>query len=283
MRLIAQQTPDRHRRPQERRRLEKLARRAPRSDSPTHLALDEIHQSQALFQPRYDSIVYAPGRSEAHVAQLARVAQNGSNLDPLKVAAFGNDWYLVDGHHRLQAYEKAGWAKPICVQVLHSDLTGSDRIDWAVRESSHDNKKNRLSMSDTDKMDAAWASVAREDEASISRTAELFGISKRSVATMRSIAQALRAEEVSLALIHSWASAKNEKRRLTDDGDRDGGDFDHEAKRRRLAARNLKGAMQMNLPPRLLAEVLESYSPGIVEAMTLALKIEREDDGGEDM
>ena len=61
------------------------------------------------------------------------------------------------------------------------------------------------------------------------------------------------------------------------------GDFDHDAKRRRLAARNLKAAMHMNLPPRLLAEVLENYSPGIVEAMNLALKIEREDDAGEDM
>ena len=283
MRLLAQQVPDRNERPNQRRRLERLARRPSRSDSPTHLQTGDIQQSQALFQPRYDSIVYAPGRSEAHVAQLARVCQGGSPLDPLKIAAFGKEWFLVDGHHRFQAYEKVVWAKPVPVEVLQSDLLGAARVDWAIQESAYDNKKNRLSMSDTDKMDAAWVSVAREDDLSVRLTAEHYGIGQRSVGNMRAIAAALREGPLPLTQIHSWSRAKSEAKRLVEGPDEDGRDFDHEAKRRRLAARNLKGAMQMNLPPRLLAEVLESFSPGIVEAMNFALTIERGDDGGEDM
>lgn len=283
MTSLAQQTPDRHQRPQERRRLEKLARRIPRTDSPTQVQADQIKKSQALLQPRYDSIVFAPGRSEGHVAQLARVAKSGSPLDPLKIAAVGNDWYLVDGHHRLQAYEQVGWDKPIPVQVLQSNLTGAARINWLVRESTYDNKKNRLAMSDTDKMDAGWASVAREDEGSIKETAEHHGISPRSVANMRSIAGALKEGGISLLTIHSWNGARREADRLAGHDETDRSDFDHEAKRKRLAARQLKGVMKMNLSPRMLAEVLESFDPGLVDAMALALKMERQDDGGEDM
>jgi hypothetical protein len=132
-------------------------------------------------------------------------------------------------------------------------------------------------------MDAGWAFVMRGDDGSIRHIAELHGISQRSVATMRSVAGALREANVSPFQIHSWNGARSEARRLTEGGEWDRSDFDHEAKRRRLAARNLKAAMQMNLPPRMLAEVLESYSPGVVDMMALALKIERQDDGGEDM
>jgi hypothetical protein len=211
------------------------------------------------------------------------VAQSGSALDPVKIAAFGTDWYLLDGHHRLRAYQEAGWSSPVPVEVLQSDLSGAARINWAIQQSNFDNKKNRLSMSDVDKMDAAWASVARQDDLSIRHTAELFGISHRSVATMRSTAQALRDGDVSLGNVHSWSQAKRDLRRLASGGELENGDFDFERKRRRLAARQLKGVMQMNLPPRLLAEVLESFSPGLVDSMALALKIIREDDGGEDM
>ena len=280
MRLLAEQVPDRQRRPQERRGLQKLARRTPRTDSPTHVQVDEINQSQALFQPRYDSIVYAPGRSESHVAQLARIAKSGSPLDPLKIAALGNDWYLVDGHHRLQAYQQAEWCKPIPVQVLQSDLMGDARISWLVRESTHDNKKNRLSMSAVDKLDAAWAFVAREDEGSIKDTAEQYGVGVRSVSNMRGVAGALSEAGITLLTIHSWSAAKSEAKRLKGQG---GSDFDFDDKRKRLAARQLKGVMQMNLPPRMLAELLENYEPGLVDAMAFALKIECQDDGGEDM
>ena len=283
MASLAQQTPDRQRRPMERRRLEKLARQSPRSDSPTHVQIDKIKQSQAVFQPRFDSIVYAPGRSESHVTQLARIAKRGSPLDPLKIAAFGNDWYLIDGHHRLQAYQQVGWCEPIPVQVLQSDLTGAARVDWAVRESTNDNKKNRLAMSDGDKMDAAWAAVAREDEGSVSETAERYGVSLRSVANMRKVAKTLTEGTVPPVAIHSWSAARREAKRLAGHDEMDRSDFDHDAKRKRLVARKLKGAMQMNLPPRLLAEVLENFSPGLVDAMALALRIERQDDGGEDM
>jgi hypothetical protein len=215
------------------------------------------------------------------VGRLARIARSGSELDPVKIVAFGPDWYLVDGHHRLEAYGVAEWTDPIPVDARHSELTGNARISWAIRESVEDNKKNRLAMSDTDKMDAAWACVARGDELSIRDTAVACEVSERSVATMRKTAKDLRDADVPLDRIASWQAAKREALLLGDEGG-GSGTFDLEDKKRREAARRLKGAMQMDLPPRLLAEVLENYSPGIVDMMALALKLQR-DDGGEDL
>lgn len=216
------------------------------------------------------------------MGRLARTARAGTELDPVKVVAFGAEWYLVDGHHRLEAYRVAEWSGPIPVDVRHSELTGDPRINWAIHESVADNKKNHLAMSDTDKMDAAWACVARGDEMSIRETAIACEVSERSVAKMRDAAKTLRDADVPIDRVTSWQAARMEVRRLDDDGDARG-DFDFDEKQRREAAKRLKGTMQMKLRPRLLAEVLESYSPGIVDEMAYALKIVREQDGGEDL
>jgi ParB-like chromosome segregation protein Spo0J len=275
--------PQRTARPQQRKSLLKLARQSPRTDDPSHLPRDEIKEAPSLFQPRFDSIAYAPGRSEGHVARLARVARSGTELDPVKVVAFAREWYLVDGHHRLEAYKEAEWSGPIPVEVRHSELTGDARISWAIQESVEDNKKNRLAMSDVDKMDAAWGCVVRDDDMSIRETAIACEVSERSVATMRNAAKVLKDADVNLERVISWQQAKLELRYLDNDAEDARGDFDFEEKKRREAAKRLKGAMQMKLRPRLLAEVLESYSPGIVDEMAYALKIVREQDGGEDL
>jgi ParB-like chromosome segregation protein Spo0J len=265
-------------RPQQRKALLKLAKRPTRTDSPRHLPRHEIKEAPSLFQPRFDSIAYAPGRSETHVEHLARVVRNGTELDPVKVVAFGPDWYLVDGHHRLEAYRVAEWDGPIPVDVRHSDLMGDARISWAIQESVEDNKKNRLAMSETDKIDAAWACVARGDELSTRETAVRYGVSQRSVANMRQIAKTLREADVSPDRIAFWRTAKREVQRLND-ADSATGDFDFERRRRREAAKRLKGVMEMNLPASLLAEALEAYSSGIVDTMAKALQRQRDEDG----
>jgi hypothetical protein len=268
-------------RPQQRKALLKLANRPTRTDNPSHLPRHEIKEAPSLFQPRFDSIAYAPGRSEAHVNRLARTAANGIELDPVKVVAFGPEWYLVDGHHRLEAYKEAEWSEPIPVDIRHSELTGNARISWAIRESVEDNKKNRLAMSDTDKMDAAWACVARGDDMSIRDTAIACEVSERSVATMRKTAKALAEADVRLDHIHFWRRAQMELRRLNN-AESGSGDFDCEDKKRREVAKRLKRAMDLRVPPRLLAEVLENFSPGIVDMMAFALKVQRED-GDDDL
>lgn len=237
--------------------------------APEHLGRGDIHEAPNLFQPRFDSIAYAPGRSEAHVAELARVVRRGLPLDPVTVASFGDRWYLVDGHHRLAAYTEAGWSKPIPVQALQSPLRGKDRVDWAIGQSIADNAKSRLNISTADKVDGAWLAVARGAAMTKADMVATFGVSDGTVAAMRRTRKSLEAAGVHPAKWPSWRRAQRELAQLSGDGtsspSRDFGDM-----RRRQVAKRLHPVMAMRLPPDQLGEALEQFSPGIVEAMAAA-------------
>jgi hypothetical protein len=240
--------------------------------SPDQLDREDIHEAPNLFQPRFDSIAYAPGRSGAHVAELARIAKRGTPLDPVTVVAFGDRWYLVDGHHRLAAYGEAGWAKPVPVRAVGSALRGQERVDWAIALSIADNAKNRLNISTADKADAAWLAIARKADRSKADMVATYGISDGLVADMRRVRGDLEAAGMPPAACTGWRAAKRERDRLRDDaGPGAPGDFGE--MRRRQAAKRLQPVMEMRLPPDQLAEALEQFSPGIVEAMAAARRL----------
>ena len=121
----------------ERMRLAKLSTTGSRSDTPDVLEIRQIKEMPNVFQPRFDSIWFAPGRSEGHVADLAKIPKAGRSLDPVTVMAFGQHWVLVDGHHRMAAYKEAGGPKAVPVVVLRSDLRGKDRVEWAKIGRAH--------------------------------------------------------------------------------------------------------------------------------------------------
>jgi hypothetical protein len=50
----------------------------------------------------------ADGVDRTHANQLLRVIRNGGDLPAIKVAKVGRALYVVDGHHRLDAYERDG-------------------------------------------------------------------------------------------------------------------------------------------------------------------------------
>jgi hypothetical protein len=274
--------PNRMARPREWKALAKLAKCEPRQDTPVSLPREDIRQMPSVLQPRFDSIAYAPGRSEGHIAELARIAKGGVELDPVTIVAFGNGWYLVDGHHRLAAYEAAGWERPIPVRVLQSDIRGEDRVHWAVHQSVVDNKKSRLNMSNGDKLDNAWLSVATGSSMSKAETARTFGVSDSTVASMRKAKADLEEAGGDPQRMFGWRMAQTELRRLAgDDAGRGGSDF--RERQRREAAKRLKGIMEMRLAPRELADALEAYSPGLVEAMALARSAAQDDDENDDL
>lgn len=257
-----------------RKELRKHANQPALSDTPTCLPPATIYRESALFQPRYDSIAFAPGRSEDHIDRLARIARAGTPLDPVKVIAFGQRWYLVDGHHRMAAYEAAGWTKPIPVTPRHSELTGDARISWAIQESVVDNKKNRLAMNDADRCDAAWFAVARGDGLSIKELSDLYGVGTSTVSNMRRTWRELQERDGSVTIADAastwnWRRAKRRLQELLGT-DREFDDEDvFDAVRRRKLAKRLKNVMDMNPSPRLLFETIEMYEPGLVTSMVI--------------
>ena len=135
--------------------LEELEQRAatePRTNKrPQSLPLKEIHVAPLVFQWRLmnEEIV----ADEHHVLELARIITSKKPpkpLDPILVTPVGSRFFVIDGHHRLDAYHTAKWKGPIPVCYLEAPLKR------AQLEGLKRNIKNQLPMTKTSKSEAAW-------------------------------------------------------------------------------------------------------------------------------
>jgi hypothetical protein len=90
------------------------------------------------------------------------VLQGGGTLPPLLVYPIGDAYYVIDGHHRLAAYDTARCKGAILAHVFSGTLSEAERA--ALRS----NNKNKLPMTQADKITAAWRLVKREDPADTS-------------------------------------------------------------------------------------------------------------------
>jgi hypothetical protein len=100
---------------------------------PNRLPHKAITKMPELFQPR--------GMSEKHIGDLVRAIQNFGEVDPLTVIAVGSKAVLIDGHHRLEAYQRA--KKLAGIPVTYFDGTPQE----AVLEAGRANSKAKLPMS----------------------------------------------------------------------------------------------------------------------------------------
>ena len=74
-------------------------------------------------------------------------------LDPIVVTAIGKQFFVIDGHHRLDAYHTAQWKGP--VPVKHYNGTLKEAEATALRL----NVKNKLPMTRDARSEAAWRMV----------------------------------------------------------------------------------------------------------------------------
>jgi ParB-like chromosome segregation protein Spo0J len=62
----------------------------------------------------------------------------------------GDKYYILDGHHRLDAYHSAQWSNKIPVKVF------SGTLQDARLKALELNSRNKLPMTQADKQEAAW-------------------------------------------------------------------------------------------------------------------------------
>jgi hypothetical protein len=145
---------------------------------PASLPLSSIHVADRVFQWRLsdENIL----ERERHTRVLRKAVADGVTravLEPLLVTAIGEKFYLVDGHHRLEAYEEERWQHN--VPVRHFD--GPLREAWI--EALRCNVKDKLPMTMSDKREAAWKLVKRGGHTQV-KIHYLTGYGVRSIATM---------------------------------------------------------------------------------------------------
>ena len=247
--------------------------------TPSTLHLGEINETEEIFQQRGNSLTFAPGHSEDHIRYLCKCLSSGVALDPVGVVAFGDRWYLVDGHHRLEAYRRQGITTDIPVKALNSSLRGNERIGWAVDQSIAENGKNRLNLSNSDRLDAAWRMTLTKPGLSKKETAVLCGIGTTSIASMRRSVAKLREAGFSDVELEGWPwrRATIELTRLDRPGDVTSFEYE-EAQRRKLAKQLAKPMATRAASAGLLLDVMEELRPGIITELEMAIQMRREEE-----
>jgi hypothetical protein len=257
--------------------LAKLDRNPRPQVRPKELPLADILVLPSLFQPRGQSLGFRPGASARHVEEMARVVKDGRDLDAVAVVAFGSRWVLVDGHHRIAAYEEAGHAASVPVAVYDCDKAGKDRVTWAVALSTRLNAKDKLSMSADDKVDSAWRLVVMVGyDMTKEQLVKASTVKDRTIGYMREAWNALLAANHTPESLYemTWRRAKWELDKLN--GDASEANPDWEERRMRELMRKLSPAIDERLPALTLLEALERLRPGLELELEMAIQIAKE-------
>lgn len=224
---------------------------------PSTLQLNEIKVEDTVFQHRTNS----DWASDAHIKALLKGLKNSSGkpFAPVTVMWGGDSWILVDGHHRIKAYQEYGFHEPVPVQVFQGTL--EEAFGEALRANVHD----KLSMSSKEKTNAAWRLVIGTD-LSISATAQLSLASMATVKTMRKVRDALSAKTAHGFLGQlDWPAARAMYDGIENEFDTDGAWLDKKA---RIIAEKLTKTFgnELSKYPKALWMALDIYDDNLAHA-----------------
>lgn len=168
-------------------RLRALAKSPRGAPLPDKLPAVEIRQEPEVFQPRGLTL------DQGHVRTLKKaIDSNGGVLDAVLVIQLGDDAYLIDGHHRLAAYEAAGVTDAIPVVYFQ------DTLEEAILEAGRANSRAKLTMTSQERRNYAWRLVrigpANKGGPSKKQIREAASVSDGLIGEMRRVFTKLGAE-----------------------------------------------------------------------------------------
>ncbi len=150
-----------------------------------NLPRDSIATAEKVFQWRLtaDDI----GERDDHILDLANnIVATGKPLDEILVFDAGGTFYVVDGHHRLAAYDTARWTKLIPVRV------GEGSLEQAADAGLKRNSKNTRNFSKREKQEAAWRLTKRVPRLTREGIYEMTTVSPSTQDGMRRLLKKLR-------------------------------------------------------------------------------------------
>lgn len=148
----------------------------------TSLRLSSISKRTAVFQPR--SLEGFLSEDEEFIRDLVKVLKNsgGKPMDPITVWYGGRNYYVIDGHHRLEAYKRYWGENCREKEIPCTEFTGS--LVEAMEFAGHANHKNKLPMRQDMRMNFAWRLVCVSD-LTAGRIVDASGVALRTVRSMR--------------------------------------------------------------------------------------------------
>ncbi|MCK1508462.1 ParB N-terminal domain-containing protein [Bradyrhizobium sp. 162] len=226
----------------------------------TVLERDTIRVAEKAFQWRLPKRNMVPRHDVIY--DMARALRDGFKLPPITVFAVGTGFYVIDGHHRLAAYDTAG-VRRVPAKVFLGTLEEAER--FALRSNSRD----KIPMGKADKLAAAWRLVRQDkDGDSISSIARDAGIAQSSVSNMRAVLKKLREMGLSAddILEMSWNTARGRAQGITEDAELE--DW-REAEAQKLveAIARAKLGARLTKNPDITAIALAKLNDGLPQAL----------------
>jgi ParB-like chromosome segregation protein Spo0J len=231
------------------------------SDATVQIKREHIKVAEKVFQWRLQRHNRLP--SDDHILNLARAINRGDQLPPILVFPIGQDFYVIDGHHRLAAYDSAEWSKAIPAKVFTGTLKEAERV--ALRS----NNRDKLPLTREDRTEAAWRLVRQRDpQDSISSIIQDTGASKGSVNNMRSTLAKLIEQGDSPEDIQAMSWGKARWRAKGSHEDQEHGDW-IEAEAQKLVDDILRFKLGTRLTKNsdVTALALAMLNPGLPEAL----------------
>lgn len=242
---------------------------------PGGLPLQDITVCEVVFQRR--DIAANRLVSDEHVRDLKRAIQEDPDqMEPVSVWWGGDGWYLIDGHHRVRAYESAGFTGPVSCRVV------SGSLEDALAHVGIANTRNKLPMNKEERMDLAVFYVCLCPEKSVRDIARVSGAGKSSVSTIKKVIMQLveRGEPREKLMDEPW----NELRRMARDEPHRDFDFDQE---RKVITQEICQKLKPILgkkPHRhaeAMADAIRQISPGLWQGIVDMVQQPEEDDLGD--
>jgi ParB-like chromosome segregation protein Spo0J len=186
----------------------------PQPGEPQVLPIGDIRFAHLVFQPR--SFEGNRGDSEDHIKTLMNAIRNKTDhlLDAVTVWWSGKRWLVIDGHHRLVAYQRLAKDKdkPVKVSTLPVEVF-SGSLQQAITEATSRNSKDKLNMTHKEKLERAWKLVVMDhpNPPAMSRAeiAKATNVSERSISNMRAeLARVTSSEPEKNPLELTWDEVK---------------------------------------------------------------------------
>jgi hypothetical protein len=236
----------------------------PPVEQPDTLRLKDIHVAPLVFQWRPSNEELAA--EDQLMNDLVRFIEGDDPprpLDPILITTVGKRFFVLDGHHRLDAYHTARWKGPIPVKYFNGPLKKAQAVALKL------NAKNKLMMSRDAKSEAAWRMLVdglKDPEWRRSHR-EIMEATTVSRTNIKRMTKALR-ELGEKALTMTWADVRAEARRqhmdqMGEEGLRDW----KEKKARELADYLVKGPVKLIQDPEITARALEMVSSLLPELL----------------
>jgi hypothetical protein len=206
-----------------------------RKDRPSELPLDDIAVADGVFQWRLpEEEMLADERFVQELVDALEVQEKPLRpLEALLVTPIGDQFFLVDGHHRLDAYATFGWSGHVPVEVFEGDLREAKREAWSR------NARNKLPMTKASRFEAAWKFI-KDGSYTRNEITRLTSVRRSTLTTMRGVLT----EFGDRARVLPWVDA----RRLGPDEERQDNDTWKEAAAREIARHMAKGPSQTSDP-----------------------------------